>query len=112
MRASVMNGLRRRVLAAGGLLLTGLVGRSGATARHDVTIDAFAFTPASLAVRPGDVIRWTNADPVPHTVTAAGAFDSGSIAAGAAWTFKAERAGRFDYFCAFHPMMKGTLIVA
>jgi plastocyanin len=107
-----MNDMRRRVLVAGGLLLAGVAGRSDAGARHVVTIDAFAFTPASLAVRPGDVVRWTNADPVPHTVTAAGAFDSGSIAAGAAWTLKAERAGRFDYFCAFHPMMKGTLVVA
>ena len=92
-------------------MLAGLDGRSGAAARHVVTIDAFAFLPASLAVSPGDVVRWTNADPVPHTVTAAGTFDSGSIAAGAAWTFKAEKTGRFDYVCAFHPMMKGRLVV-
>ncbi|HET9047333.1 MAG TPA: copper-binding protein, partial [Casimicrobiaceae bacterium] len=93
-----MNGVRRRVLATCGLLLAGLAGRGGAGASHIVTIDAFAFLPALLTVRPGDVVRWTNADPVPHTVTATGAFDSQSIAAGAAWTFKAERAGRFDYF--------------
>ena len=107
-----MNGVRRRVLATCGLLLAGLAGRSGAGVSHAVTIDAFAFLPALLTVRPGDVVRWTNADPVPHTVTATGAFDSRSIAAGAAWTFKAERAGRFEYFGAFHPMMKVTLVVA
>jgi len=107
-----MNTGRRRVLAAGGLLLAAFCGPGRAAARHVVTIDAFIFTPASLTVRPGDRVQWNNTDPVPHTVMAAGAFDSGSIDPGKAWTYTAAKTGRFDYACAFHPTMKGTLVVA
>ena len=76
-----------------------------------MTIDAFEFKPPALTVDRGDTIVWRNSDPVPHTVTAKGAFDSGAIAAGATWKYTAKTSGRFDYICAFHPTMKGTLIV-
>ena len=59
----------------------------------------------------GDVVVWTNKDPFPHTVTAPGAFDSGSIAAGKSWRFTAKKAGTFDYVCSLHSNMKGTLQV-
>ena len=51
--------------------------------------------------------RWINKDPFPHTVTAAGAFDSHPIAAGRSWKYKARRAGEFSYICTLHPTMKG-----
>jgi plastocyanin len=78
---------------------------------HTMIIDAFEFKPPTLTVDRGDTIVWRNSDPVPHTVTAKGAFDSGAIAAGATWKYTAKTSGRFDYICAFHPTMKGTLIV-
>ena len=55
--------------------------------------------------------RYFPSDPVPHTVTAKGTFDSGSVAAGATWQYTAAKKGRFDYVCAFHPTMKATLVV-
>jgi plastocyanin len=58
------------------------------------------------------VIEWRNADPVPHTATSHGAFDSGAIPPGKTWQFTASAKGRFDYVCSFHPTMKGTLIVS
>ena len=94
------------------MLVAPLARPSRAATTAHVSIDTFAFKPASISVRRGDKVTWTNTDPVPHTVTAQGAFDSGSIAAGAAWTFEADRDGHFDYICTFHTMMKGTLIVA
>jgi plastocyanin len=78
---------------------------------HPVEIRAFQFAPATLTVRVGDTLAWTNHDMVPHTVAAPGSWDSGSIAANATWRYTASRAGRFDYACAFHPGMKATLVV-
>jgi plastocyanin len=80
-------------------------------AAHTVVIDGTRFEPASLSVRRGDVVVWVNRDPFPHTATAAGAFDSGSIAAGKSWRFAARASGTFEYLCTFHPNMKGTLVV-
>jgi plastocyanin len=76
-----------------------------------VTIQALQYTPQTLTVRPGDAVVWVNKDPFPHTVTAPGAFDSRSIAAGASWRYTARRAGTYAYICTLHSNMKGTLQV-
>jgi len=80
-------------------------------ARHQVVIEAVAYAPPTLTVHRGDTVVWVNHDPFPHTVAAAGAFDSGSIAAGASWRYVAAKPGSFDYICTLHPNMKGTLKV-
>ena len=86
---------------------------AGATkpAVHMVVIEAMAYRPAELVVKPGDTVVWSNKDPFPHTVTAPGAFDSGSIAAGASWKHVAQRNGNHAYVCTLHPTMKGSLSV-
>jgi len=78
---------------------------------HTITIEAMQFQPASLTVHRGDRIVWRNTDLVPHTATARGTFDSGSIAPGASWAYVAEKAGALSYVCTFHPTMKATLAV-
>lgn len=86
--------------------------RASSPAVHEVVIDAMAFSPGILRVKTGDRITWTNRDPFPHTVTAKdGAFDSGEIAAGASWTYQADKAGEFPYVCSLHPTMAAKLIV-
>lgn len=82
-----------------------------AAADHTVTIEGMKFEPASLEVRRGDRVTWVNKDVVPHTATAAGRFDSGEIAHGAKWTWKAARAGTFDYVCSYHPGMQAKVVV-
>jgi plastocyanin len=85
---------------------------SGAlAATHTVTIDGMQFTPAKLVVKPGDRVVWVNHDLVAHTATAAGRFDSGTLAAGHRWTWKASGHGSIDYVCTLHPTMKATLVV-
>jgi plastocyanin len=78
---------------------------------HAVIIESVAYEPGMLTVKRGDTVVWVNKDPFPHTVTAAGAFDSRSIAAGASWKYVARKAGRYAYICTLHPNMKGTLTV-
>ena len=78
---------------------------------HEVVIQGLLYVPETLTVRPGDVVVWINKDPFPHTVTAAGAFDSGSVAAGKSWRFTAKTSGTYPYLCTLHTTMKGTLRV-
>lgn len=105
------------MLAASGLLGVALMASpagSGAAYRartHEVAIQGLLYVPETLAVRPGDVVVWTNKDPFPHTVTATGVFDSGPIAPGKSWRFTANKTGSHPYLCTLHTTMKGTLHV-
>ncbi len=96
-----------RVLAAA----LALAAMPALAATHTIVIDGTAFSPASVTVHRGDRVTWVNKDPFPHTATATGAFDSGSIAAGASWTWVANKSGTFDYVCTLHPTMKARLRV-
>lgn len=82
-----------------------------AATTHTVAMDGTRFVPETLTVRRGDRIVWVNKDPFPHTATAAGTFDSASIAAGHSWSYVARKAGEFPYVCTLHPGMKGRLVV-
>jgi plastocyanin len=107
--------MRRLAVTAGIVLLlaavAGFGGRAVAATTHAVAMDGTAFIPETLTVKRGDRVVWTNKDPFPHTVTAAGTFDSKSLAAGQSWSYVASKSGDFPYVCTLHPGMKGTLIV-
>jgi plastocyanin len=77
-----------------------------------VAISGNAFSPASLTVKVGDTITWTNNDSVSHTVTADDrSFDSGSLAQGASFSFTYQKAGTYTYHCSIHPSMTATVVV-
>ena len=78
---------------------------------HTVVMKATSYAPQALTIKRGDTVVFVNEDPFPHTVTAAGSFDSKSIAAGASWKYTPRHAGEYAYTCTFHPNMKGTLRV-
>lgn len=78
---------------------------------HQVAIRGMRFEPAALVVAVGDTVVWTNEDLVPHTATAPGRFDSGSIASQARWQHVVTAPGAVAYTCTFHPMMTATLTV-
>jgi plastocyanin len=89
-----------------------LLAPCAAATTRTVTIENLQFSPAVLSVHRGDRIVWVNKDLFPHTVTAdKRAFDSGSIAAGASWTYVVRKSGKFSYACTFHPVMKGSVEV-
>lgn len=100
-------------LVAAVALLSISVGHGAAVkaAKHTVTIEAVAFKPDVVDAKPGDSIVWTNNDPFPHTVTAAGKFDSKEIKPGESWTYKVQQSGEVPYICTLHPTMKATLRV-
>jgi len=105
-RDRVRRGIPLAVLALGVA-----AGAYAAPAKHTVTIEAVKYDPPTLTVKQGDSVTWINKDPYPHTVTAAGAFDSKDIGAEGKWTYVARKPGRYDYICTLHPNMKGTLVV-
>ena len=77
-----------------------------------VSIDDFAFSPASLTVEAGSTITWTNDQSSPHTITADdNSFDSGSIAQGEQFAQTFDTPGTFTYHCSIHPDMTATITV-
>jgi plastocyanin len=79
---------------------------------NQVSIDGFAFVPATLTVKAGTTVTWTNRDEEPHTVASSdGSFHSPGMGTGATFTHTFSAAGTFDYVCSIHPMMHGSVVV-
>ena len=86
---------------------------SGAAANATpVEMKNVAFAPNRLEVAAGTTIRWTNNDPLVHTVTADdGSWDSGPIEPGQTWTHTFAQPGEYAFHCTPHPFMKGVVVV-
>jgi plastocyanin len=81
----------------------------------DVSIQDFSFSPASLSIKAGTTVRWTNAGPHSHTATSdSGVWDSGSLgpptggggyggSPGGSYSMTFNTAGSFHFHCALHP---------
>ena len=75
-----------------------------------VDIQNFAFNPATLTVKKGSTVTWTNSDSATHTIKSA-TFNSSDLATGQSFSFTFADAGTFDYSCGIHPSMTGKIIV-
>jgi len=75
-----------------------------------VTIQGFAFNPATLTVKAGTTVKWTNEDSAPHKI-ASNSFNSENLNKGDSFEFTFENAGTYAYSCRIHPSMKGEIIV-
>ena len=82
------------------------------------------YTPTHLTVGAGTTVTWINSDgPMLHTVTAGipgadavgldlpNGFDSDFMSGGATFEHTFDTAGVFDYYCALHHWMVGTVTV-
>ena len=68
--------------------------------------------PAPIAIPVGTTAVWTNADAVPHTVTADdGSFGSDLLDQGQSIAHRFDRPGTDAYGCDIHPEMDGTIVV-
>jgi plastocyanin len=73
-----------------------------ASADRSVSIANFQFTPATVTVKSGGTVIWTNKEGV-HTVTANdGSWTSGNLAAGKSFSQKFDSPGKYPYYCEFH----------
>jgi plastocyanin len=75
-----------------------------------VSIVDFAFEPATLQVAAGETVVWTNDGLAPHTVTGDFA-DSGVLDPGQTFSHTFDADGAFEYVCAIHPDMIGSVTV-
>jgi plastocyanin len=92
----------------------------------DVKVAEFAFTPANLSIRTGDVVKWSwTGQDVNHSVSSASgqaeSFEShpglkiGEITkapAGGSFSHVFTHQGTFSYFCRVHPGMVGKVTVS
>ena len=76
-----------------------------------------------IQIKPGDTVKWSNADTAFHTVTSGvspdlggngpdGMFDSKFFSVGESWSYKFTEVGTYPYFCTIHPWMAGVVTVA
>ena len=84
---------------------------AGPRATQTITVSATSFQPLTVTIKRGDAVVWLNKDPFPHTATAVGDFDSGSIESGSSWRHVFDNAGDHPYICTLHPNMKGMVHV-
>lgn len=86
---------------------------SGSGSGDTVTIQNFAFHPASLTVKVGTKVTFTNEDGTIHTATSnpSGVIDSGNLNKGQSYTVTFTKAGTYHYICSIHQNMTGTIIV-
>ena len=95
----------------------GMMGSTGpettgaASGEGAVRIADFSFQPTVLAVTPGTVVTWTNADSAPHTATG-DSFDSARLDRGESASATFSSPGEYAYKCEYHPAMKGRIIVS
>lgn len=77
-----------------------------------VTIADFSFTPFTITVNVGGTVLWSNNGPSDHTATANnGSFNTGVLKKGQSASVTFHLPGTFDYHCAIHPFMHGTVVV-
>lgn len=103
--------LTRRHMLFGAVLALPIGAGTAEAETLRVTIDKMAFSPTEIEAKAGDTIEWINNDAFAHTATVKGGFEvmlppkkSGSVVV--------AKAGTVDYYCRFHPNMKGRIKVA
>jgi plastocyanin len=76
-----------------------------------VTIDKLVFSPTEIEATAGDTVEWINNDALAHTATVKGGFEV-MIPAKQTATHVFANAETVDYYCRFHPNMRGRIAVA
>ena len=105
-----MNARRCVPAALAAFLLSAAGGTSAETIQ--VQVKGLAFTPAHVTAHVGDMVEWINGDFVAHTATARnGVWDVKLTPHGEGHT-QLNGPGDIEYYCRFHPNMKGMISVA
>ncbi len=79
---------------------------------NEVLIQSMSFIPSTLTIAAGTTVKWTNKDPITHTVTSnTKTFNSGNVTSNSTFSFTFNTAGTYSYYCSIHPSMMGTIVV-
>jgi plastocyanin len=103
----------RQILALGLIAMSVpfLPGRTAAAVTtYRVTMARYAYQPATLTVRAGDTVTWTNHDEAKHDVVTT-SFRSPLLAKGASWSHTFTTPGTYAYYCSVHPDMRAHVVV-
>jgi len=84
---------------------------AGGAAAATVEVRGFHFRGDTVTIAAGEAVRWTNADPLEHTITFEDGPDSGRLAQRASFVRRFDRPGTYPYHCTPHPYMKGVVVV-
>jgi plastocyanin len=99
-------------LVGSALLAQPAVAGLSSSGPHVVKIQNFAYSPASETIEVGQTVEWVNEDSAQHTATANdGTFKSPNLSQGHTFSHTFTKAGTYAYYCTFHRMMKGTIVV-
>jgi len=108
--------IRREILiGAATLTLMPLAGGAAAAAgprTHRIEMQNMRFGPVPANIKAGDRIVWVNRDIVPHTATAQDRSFDVVVPSRRSATMIVRRAGRFPFYCRYHPGMRGSLVAA
>jgi len=103
--------LSAAILVVAVVLTTGVKSMNAAGA-PEIKIDNFSFGPASITVPVGTPITWANHDDVPHVIASVdNLFKSKPLDTDDRFSFTFTKPGTYEYFCAIHPRMTGTVVV-
>jgi plastocyanin len=77
-----------------------------------IVIQNFRFDPPTISVPVGTTVTWTNHDEEIHSLfSTQGGFSSPGLDSNQQFSFRFEKPGTYEYRCALHPQMTGTIVV-
>lgn len=94
------------------IAFAGMLSVPAQAATIQITIEKLVYNPASVQAKVGDTIEWINKDPYAHTATARNGDWNVMIGPKKTARLVLKKPGTVDYYCKFHPNMKGKLIIA
>ena len=105
---------QRRALGAVAVLLAAAspAGRGALAETIRVEMKNLAFAPAAITAHVGDTIEWVNDDFVAHTATARNGDWDVKLGPHATDQTVVKKPGKIEYYCRFHPNMKGEVTIA
>ncbi len=89
-------------------------GGGPALAAAKVTIANYKFMPASITVKAGGTVTWTNTDSDRHTASSDAeprVFDTNTLNKGQSKAVSFKKPGTYKYLCVYHAFMQGTVVV-
>src|ERR1043166_2152644 len=92
-------------------VLAGGFGPSAWAAMTNVSVVNNAFSPATIAIKPNDSVKWTWTGDNHSTTSTTGLWDSGVHSSGFTFTNTFANTGTFPYMCTVHTFMTGSRLV-